>query len=146
MGDSFTWVKMWLWGTWKGVGWSAIIYIAGISGIDQQLYEAAEIDGAGRFQRMWHITVPGLLPTFFVLLLMSIANILTNGLDQYLVFMNAQNKKTIEVLDLYVYQLGISGGSIPLSTVIGMFKSVISVVLLFAANGVSKKLRGESII
>ena len=95
---------------------------------------------------MWHITVPGLLPTFFVLLLMSIANILTNGLDQYLVFMNAQNKKTIEVLDLYVYQLGISGGSIPLSTVIGMFKSVISVVLLFAANGVSKKLRGESII
>ena len=88
----------------------------------------------------------GLLPTFFVLLLMSIANILTNGLDQYLVFMNAQNKKTIEVLDLYVYQLGISGGSIPLSTVIGMFKSVISVVLLFAANGVSKKLRGESII
>ena len=60
--------------------------------------------------------------------------------------MNAQNKKTIEVLDLYVYQLGISGGSIPLSTVIGMFKSVISVVLLFAANGVSKKLRGESII
>ncbi|MCI9077737.1 MAG: sugar ABC transporter permease [Lachnospiraceae bacterium] len=146
MGDSFTWVKMWLWGTWKGVGWSAIIYIAGISGIDQQLYEAAEIDGAGRFQRMWNITVPGLLPTFFVLLLMSIANILTNGLDQYLVFMNAQNKDTIEVLDLYVYQLGIGGSSIPLSTVVGMFKSVISVVLLFAANGVSKKLRGESII
>ncbi len=146
MGDSFTWVKMWLWGTWKGVGWSAIIYIAGISGIDQQLYEAAEIDGAGRFQRMWNITVPGLLPTFFVLLLMSIANILTNGLDQYLVFMNAQNKNTIEVLDLYVYQLGIGGSSIPLSTVVGMFKSVISVILLFAANGVSKKLRGESII
>lgn len=95
---------------------------------------------------MWNITVPGLLPTFFVLLLMSIANILTNGLDQYLVFMNAQNKNTIEVLDLYVYQIGINGSSIPLSTVVGMFKSVISVVLLFAANGVSKKLRGESII
>ena len=146
MGNSFTWVKMWLWGTWKGVGWSAIIYIAGISGIDQQLYEAAEIDGAGRFQRMWHITLPGLTPTFFVLLLMSIANILTNGLDQYLVFKNAQNVKTIEVLDLYVYNLGIGGSSIPLSTVVGMFKSVISVVLLFGANGVSKKLRGESII
>lgn len=122
------------------------IYIAGISGIDQQLYEAAEIDGAGRFQRMWHITLPGLTPTFFVLLLMSIANILTNGLDQYLVFKNAQNVKTIEVLDLYVYNLGIGGSSIPLSTVVGMFKSVISVVLLFGANGVSKKLRGESII
>lgn len=146
MSDSFIWVKMWLWGTWKGVGWSAIIYIAGISGIDQQLYEAAMIDGAGRFQRMWHITLPGLMPTFFVLLLMSIANILTNGLDQYLVFENAKNSNTIEVLDLYVYKLGIGGSSIPLSTVVGMFKSVISVVLLFAANGVSKTLRGESII
>ena len=89
------WIKMWAWGTWKGVGWSAIIYIAGISGIDQSLYEAATVDGAGRFQKMWHVTLPGLLPTFFVLLLMSIANILTNGLDQYLCFTNAQNAQSI---------------------------------------------------
>ena len=91
MNGSHTWLKMWLWGTWKGIGWSAIIYIAGISGIDQQLYEAATVDGAGRFQRMWHITVPGLIPTFCVLLLMSIANVLSNGMDQYLVFKNATN-------------------------------------------------------
>ena len=64
MNGSHTWLKMWLWGTWKGIGWSAIIYIAGISGIDQQLYEAATVDGAGRFQRMWHITVPGLFRPF----------------------------------------------------------------------------------
>jgi putative aldouronate transport system permease protein len=147
MGDSFTWIKMWAWGTWKGVGWSAIIYISGIAGIDQQLYEAATVDGAGRFQKMWHITVPGLLPTFFVLLLMAVAAVLSNGLDQYLVFCTAQNKDHIEVLDLYVYNLGLgSGGSIPLSTVVGMFKSVISVVLLFGANAVSKALRGESIV
>ena len=146
MGNSFTWVKMWGWGTWKGVGWSAIIYIAGISGIDQSLYEAATVDGAGRFQKMRHITLPGLLPTFFVLLLMAIAGILSNGLDQYLVFENAENRESIRVLDLYVYKLGIGNGSIPLSTVVGMFKSVISVVLLFAANGMSKLLRGESII
>lgn len=146
MGNSFTWIKMWLWGTWKGVGWSAIIYIAGISGIDRSLYEAATVDGAGRFQKMWHITLPGLLPTFFVLLLMAIAGCLSNGLDQYLVFQNAQNKETIRVLDLWVYELGIGSGSIPLSTVIGMFKSVISVVLLFGANAVSKALRGESIV
>lgn len=147
MSSSHMWIKMWAWGTWKGVGWSAIIYIAGISGIDQQLYEAATVDGAGRFQKMWHVTLPGLLPTFFVLLLMSIANILTNGLDQYLCFTNPQNADSIRVLDLYVYQLGMgSGGSIPLSTVVGMFKSVISVVLLFVANGASKLLRGESII
>ncbi len=147
MGDNFTWLKMWAWGTWKGVGWSAIIYISGIAGIDQQLYEAATVDGAGRFQKMWHVTVPGLLPTFFVLLLMAVAAVLSNGLDQYLVFANAQNMETIEVLDLYVYNLGLgSGGSIPLSTVVGMAKSLISVVLLFGANAVSKALRGESII
>ena len=146
MGNSHTWIKMWAWGCWKGVGWSAIIYIAGIAGIDQSLYEAATVDGAGRFQKIWHITLPGLLPTFFVLLLMAIAGILSNGLDQYLVFENAENRESIRVLDLYVYRLGIGNGSIPLSTVVGMFKSVISVILLFAANGLSKLLRGESII
>ena len=146
MGDSHTWLKMLAWGLWKGIGWSAIIYIAAISGIDRQLYEAATVDGAGRFQKMWHITVPGLIPTFCVLLLMSIANILSNGMDQYLVFENSTNTSSIMVLDLYVYKLGIGKGMIPLSTVIGMLKSIISVVLLFAANSVSKLIRGESIV
>ena len=146
MGDSMTYLKMLLWGMWKGIGWSAIIYIAGISGIDQQLYEAATVDGAGRFQKMWYITVPGLLPTYFVMLLMAIAGILSNGMDQYLVFQNATNTQTITVLDLWVYQLGIGSGLIPMSTVIGMSKSIISVILLFLANKASKLLRGESII
>ena len=121
-------------------------FIAAISGIDQQLYEAATVDGAGRFQRMWNITVPSLIPTFCVLLLMSIANILSNGMDQYLVFENSTNTSSIMVLDLYVYKLGIGQGQIPLSTVIGMVKSVVSVTLLFAANGISKLIRGESIV
>ena len=146
MDGSHTWLKMWAWGTWKGIGWSAIIYIAAISGIDQQLYEAAEIDGAGRFQKLWHITVPGLISTFFVLLLMAVANILSNGMDQYLVFKNSTNATSIMVLDLYVYELGIGKGSIPLTTVVSMLKSIISVVLLFGANGISKLIRGESII
>lgn len=146
MSGSHTWMKMLAWGLWKGIGWSAIIYIAGISGIDKQLYEAATVDGAGRFQRMWHITVPGLIPTFCVLLLMSVANVLSNGMDQYLVFENATNTDAIMVLDLYVYKLGIGKGSIALTTVISMLKSVVSVVLLFLANGVSKLVRGESIV
>ena len=145
-GDTLPWIKMLAWGMWKGVGWSAIIYIAGISGIDQQLYEAATVDGAGRFQRMWHITVPGLLPTYVTMLIMSIAGILSNGMDQYLVFTNADNKYTMEVLDLYVYNLGIGSGSIPLSTMVGMLKSVISVLLLFIANKVAKLVRGENIV
>lgn len=147
MSGEHIWLKMWAWGTWKGIGWSAIIYIAAISGIDQQLYEAATVDGAGRFQKMWNITVPSLMPTFFVLLLMSIANILTNGMDQYLVFENANNASSIRVLDLYVYKLGIGeGSSIPLTTVVSMLKSVISVTLLFLANNTSKHIRGESIV
>ncbi|HOB20735.1 MAG TPA: ABC transporter permease subunit [Candidatus Atribacteria bacterium] len=149
MSGEHIWLKMWAWGTWKGLGWSAIIYIAGISGIDIQLYEAATIDGAGRFKRMWYITVPGLLPTFFVLLLLSVAGILSNGMEQYFVFKNSANKQTIEVLDLYVYILGLgSGGSgnIPLATAVGMMKSLISITLLFAANWASKLIRGESIV
>ena len=146
MDGSHMWLKMLLWGMWKGVGWSAIIYISSITGIDPGLYEAAEVDGAGRFQKMWNVTIPQLMPTFFVLLLMSIANVLSNGMEQYLVFSNAANSGALEVLDLYVYNLGIGNGQIPMSTAIGMFKSVVSVVLLFAANGASKKLRGESII
>lgn len=152
MSSDHIWLKMLAWNLWKGLGWSAIIYIAGISGIDQQLYEAATIDGAGRFRKMWRVTLPGLMPTFFVMLLLAIAGILSNGMDQYLVFKNATNKASIEVLDLYVYNLelgaGGSGGlsQIPLSTVVSMVKSLVSVVLLFGANRVSKAIRGESIV
>ncbi len=144
--DTMLYLKMLLWGIWKGIGWSAIIYIAGISSIDQQLYEAATVDGAGRFQKMWHVTLPGLLPTYSVMLLLSVAGILSNGMDHYLVFSNAYTKQTLEVLDLYVYTLGIGAGKIPLSTVIGMLKTLVSVTLLFMANRISKTVRGESII
>ena len=144
--ETASYLKMLLWGMWKGTGWSAIIYISGIAGIDQQLYEAATVDGATRFQKMWHITVPGLLPTYVVMLVMSIAGILSNGMDQYLVFTNALNKDFLEVLDLYVYNLGIGDGQIPLSTVVGMTKSVVSVVLLFIANTASKWIRGSSVV
>jgi len=149
MNGNNVWMRMWLWGTWKGLGWGAIIYIAAISSIDQQLYEAATVDGAGRFRKMWHITVPGLMPTFFVLLLIGISNILNNGMEQYLVFQNANTRASLEVLDLYIYNLGLSeggGATMPLATLIGMLKSVISVVLLFGANALSKVVRGESIV
>jgi putative aldouronate transport system permease protein len=148
MNNTNIWLKMWAWGTWKGLAWSAIIYIAGISSIDPQLYEAATVDGAGRFRKMWHITVPGLLSTFFVLLLLSIANMLSNGMEQYLVFQNPATKPPIEVLDLYIYNIGIGADTnlIEFATIVGMFKTVISITLLFTANRASKWLRGESIV
>jgi len=144
--DKHTWLSMWLWGLWKGLGWGAILYLASIAGIDQELYEAARVDGAGRFRIMRSITIPSLLPTYFVLLLLDVANFLNNGLDQYFVFQNAFNTSRIQVLDLYVYNLGISAGNYSLATALSMFKSVISIVLLFSVNRLSKLLRGESII
>lgn len=144
--DKHTWLAMCLWSLWKTLGWSAIMYLAAISGIDPELYEAAKVDGAGRFQSMWHITVPGLMPTFFVLLLLAIANLLNNGFDQYFVFQNALNKGRIEVLDLYVYNIGLTGNNFSFATAVSMLKSLISVSLLLVANGMSKMVRGESIL
>ncbi len=145
--DNFTWIKMCLWSLWKFTGWNAIMYLAAISGIDPELYEAARVDGAGRFRLMWYITIPGLTPTFFVLLMLSIANFLNNGLDQYYVFQNSFNKEHIQVLDLYVYNIGMSGSNAySLATVISMMKSIVSVTLLLFANRLSKAVRGETII
>ena len=140
------WLTMLGYTTWKSLGWNAIMYIAAITAIDSQQYEAAMVDGANRFQRMWHITVPGILPTYFVLLLLSIANFLNNGMEQYFLFENPMNKSSIEVLDLYVYNMGMAGQNISYSTAVGVLKSLVSIGLLFFANGLSKVVRKESII
>lgn len=144
--DNFTWIKMALWSLWKYLGWNAIMYLAAIASIDQELYEAARVDGAGRFRLMWHITVPSVLPTYFVLLLFQVANFVNNGLDQYFVFQNPLNKEHIEVLDLYVYNIGMLGSNFSFATAISMLKSIISIILLFIVNRTSKLVRGETII
>lgn len=144
--DSHTYIAMLLWSTWKGLGWGAIMYLASIAGIDQEMYEAARVDGAGRFQLMRYITLPELMPTYFVMLMLSVANFLNNGMDQYFVFQNAFNKAHIQVLDLYVYNIGMTGSSLTLATAISMLKSLISVTLLMAVNGISKKIRGVSLV
>jgi putative aldouronate transport system permease protein len=144
--DTHTWLSMCFWSIWKDTGWGAILYLAAIAGIDQELYEAATVDGAKRFRLMWHITLPALIPTYFVLMLLSMANFLSNGMEQFFVFQNSFNLKHIQVLDLYVYNLGIGSGSYSIATVISMLKSVVSVILLFACNGLSKAVRGQTIV
>lgn len=104
------------------------------------------MDGAGRFQIIKNITIPSIMPTYFVMLMLSVANFLNNGMDQYFVFQNAFNKSTIQVLDLYVYNIGMTGRSLSLATAIGILKSIVSVTLLAIVNFVSKKTRGESMI
>lgn len=141
-----TWLKMLFWNTWKGLGWGAIMYLASIAGIDQEMYEAARVDGAGRWSIINYITIPSLMPTYFVMLMLSIANFLNNGMDQYYVFQNSFNKETIQVLDLYVYNIGMTGKSLSLATAVGMMKSIVSVALLWLVNTLSKRVRGESIV
>lgn len=140
------WLTQWLWLTWKNLGWASIMYIAAISGIDNEMYEAARVDGASRMKMIWYITIPSLLPTFFVLLMINIANFLNNGMEQYYVFQNAFNKEYIQVLDLYVYNTAMGAGSYSVSVAISMLKSLVSLVLLFFANGASKLIRGESFL
>ncbi len=143
--DNHVWLTQVLLQQWKGLGWSSIIYFAAIAGMDQQLFEAAMVDGAGRWKRIWHITIPQLIPTYFVLLIMSIGNFLNTGVDQYLAFGNALNKAHIEVLDLYVYNLGVGSGQISFSVAVGIMKSLVAFVLFFLANTVSKRVRGTSV-
>ena len=140
------WFTQWLWLTWKNAGWSAIMYIAAISGIDEELKEAARVDGASRMLIIWNITIPSILPTYFVLVMLNLANFLSNGMEQYFVFQNAFNKDSIQVLDLYVYNLAMGSGGYSLSTAISILKSVVSVILLCCTNGISKKIRGEGFI
>ena len=140
------WFKMWLWLTWKNAGWAAIMYIAAITGIDEQLIEAAKVDGASRMQIIWHITIPSILPTYFVIVMLNLANFLSNGMEQFYVFQNSFNRDTIEVLDLYVYNLTKGGKGYPLSTVVSIFKSVVSISLLCITNKISKITRGEGFI
>ena len=130
---------------WKTLGWNSIIYLAAITGIDSELYEAAEIDGANKFGCIYHITLPSLFPTFFVLLVLAISNILNNGFDQYFVFYNPLVANRIEVLDYYTYKLAFLMNQMPVSVAVGMLKSLVSIALVFGANQASKKVRGESI-
>lgn len=144
---SHMWFKMWLWLTWKNAGWAAIMYLAAITGIDEQMLEAARVDGATRMQIIWHIIIPSILPTYFVIVMLNIASFLNNGMEQYYVFQNKFNVKYIEVLDLYVYNYARSSiKNYPLSTAISMLKSIVSVVLLAGTNAISKLIRGEGFI
>ncbi len=138
--------KQWLWLTWKNAGWAAIMYIAAITGIDEQMIEAAKVDGASRMQIIRHITIPSILPTYFVIVMLNLANFLTNGMEQFYVFQNSFNKDYIQVLDLYVYNLAMGSGGYSLSVAVSILKTIVSIVLLSLTNGFSKLVRGEGFI
>ena len=131
---------------WKSAGWNSIIYLAAIAGIDGTLYEAAMVDGANRFQSMLHITIPSLMSTFIVVLLLQIGSFMSAGFDQYFAFSNIMVQSKLEVIDLYTYRIGMKTMDYSFATAISILQSIVSVALLMLVNGFSRLTRGEGII
>ncbi len=130
---------------WKELGWSAIIYLAAIAGVDQEMYEAAIVDGANKFQRIKSITLPCITGTIAILLIIQVANMLNSNFDQILVLKNQINIARSQVIDTYVYQVGMTMGKYSYATAVGLFKSIVALILLLIANKTSKKFLGRSI-
>lgn len=124
---------------WKEIGWNTIVYLAAMTMIDPSQYEAAEIDGAGRFKRMWHITLPGIKPVIIVLLIMQIGYLLESGFEPQYLLGNGMNVDYSENLDIFVLKYGIQQMNFSFSIAAGMFKTVVSFILLFAANAIAKR-------
>ena len=128
---------------WKETGYGTLIYLAALSSVDTQLYEAAKIDGAGRWQLMWHVTLPAIRGTIILMLIMKVGSLLNTGYEQIFLMQNAMNRSVSDVFDTYIYTKGIVNGQYSLATAAGLFKSIVSMVMVVGANKIAK-LFGES--
>ncbi len=139
LNEGHHWVRTYIGlGVWQSFGWNSIIYLAAIAGISPELYEAASVDGAGRFSKMWHITLPGIKPTIIVLLIMALGNIIGSGFDRPFALQNNLVMKNAEVIATYVYKAGIKGSQFSLTTAVGLFQSVVGVIFLLFANWLAR--------
>lgn len=130
---------------WKEIGWNAVIYLAAITAIDPTLYEAARVDGASRVRQIWHVTMPGLMPTIVLMLILKVGYILDTGFEQILVMYNATVYDVADVIQTYVYRMGLGQADFSLGTALGLFNSVVAFALIVGANAVSKRLLNRSI-
>ncbi|WP_407639796.1 ABC transporter permease [Bacillus sinesaloumensis] len=130
---------------WQSVGWGTIIYLAALTAVNPELYEAAKVDGANRWKQTIHITIPAILPTFCVLFLLQIGNFLDFGFERVYVFLNPLNTVNGEVLDTYIYKVGLQQAQYSFTTAIGILKSVVGLFLLLIANFLSKRFTGNSL-
>jgi putative aldouronate transport system permease protein len=137
--EKWFWVINGLAEVWKNVGWNTIIYLAAITMIDPEQYEAADIDGASRFQRIWHITLPSLKPTIIILVIMNLGYVLESGFEAQYLLGNPMNLNYSENLDIYVLKYGMAMGNFSIATAAGIFKTVVSFIFLFSANHIAKR-------
>lgn len=125
---------------WQGVGWGSIIYLAALTGIDQQLYEAATIDGAGRLRQMWHVTLPGISTTVVTMLILQMGTVLGVGYEKIILLYSPRTYEVADVISSYVYRMGLNNFMYSYSAAVGLFQSVVNVILLLASNALSKKI------
>ncbi|TBL75297.1 ABC transporter permease [Paenibacillus thalictri] len=130
---------------WREAGWGTIVYLAAIAAIDPQLYEAARMDGAGRFQQIWHITLPSIRSVIIVLLILRIGNVLDLSFEHVYLLLNSMNRQVAEILDTYVYTTGLKQGQFSFSTAVGFFKSFVGLFLVVVSNRLAKKMGEEGI-
>jgi putative aldouronate transport system permease protein len=132
-------------GVWHGAGWGAIIYMAAMSGINSELYEASEVDGAGRLRQIWHVTLPGIRSTIVILLILNIGNILHVGFERIFALTNPLVRDNAEVISTFVYQMGVQSAQFSQATAVGLFESTIAFILLISSNYIAKRLGEEGI-
>nr|WP_244562913.1 ABC transporter permease subunit [Paenibacillus uliginis] len=132
-------------GVWQQMGWSSIIYLAALAGIDQQLHEAARVDGASRWQRIWHINLPGIMPTIIVLLILNMGSLLSVGFEKVFLMQNTLNMPASDIISTHVYRKGIIDGQYSYSAAVGLFNSVINFTLLVIVNRIARKVNNTSL-
>lgn len=130
---------------WQEVGWGSIIYLAALSGIDSQLYEAASIDGAGKFKQMLHVTIPGIMPTVIIMLILRMGSLMSMGYEKTILLYNPSTYETADIISSYIYRVGLLEQNWSYSTAIGLLNSIINCFMLVAANKLSKKVTENSL-
>jgi putative aldouronate transport system permease protein len=143
--SSVYWAMAVITDVWKSMGWWAILFLAVIAGIDPALYESAIVDGAGRLRRMWHITIPSILPTICVMLILNIGGLFNGNFDQSFLLGNGGNRDTSDIIGTYVFRTGLAAGRFDYATAVGMLQSILSVILIFISNRISRKVTGASL-
>lgn len=132
-------------GVWQGMGYSSIIYIAALAGVDPSLYEAAKMDGASRLRKIWHIDLPSLVPVTVIMLILSLGSIMGVGFEKIYLMQNPLNTSASEVISTYVYKVGLIGANFSFSSAVGFFNSIINLILLVIVNGISRKVSQNSL-
>lgn len=143
--EYFSSIYVWS-GVWQSTGWGTIIYLAALSGVSEDLVEAARIDGASRVKIMWHVHIPGIMPTIVIMFIMQVGNILTVGFEKIFLLQNDLNLSASNVLSTYTYQIGLIGGQFSYSTAIGLFNNLANLIMLLLANRITKKISGMGLL